>query len=392
MLIGAGLSLLLISALANFLIGIAVRRAEPLWNAAWAVGVLGWAALWTQVALFIAPQIAGTMAARAATLCSTAAIACAGGYMYAVSGRFLPRWGQRALAANAILVMAVGGFAAIVPAAMLLAAATALNIVVAVAAFSLVWACLCAWRRGSSAARDFALSFSIPTAAVLWSTYTDSGLNPGDESGLYLVLVACSLQIFGLTIGTSLRMWAIRHERDAALRIGTQLAALAETDPLTGLLNRRGFIGRADGILLTANQAALVVLDLDGFKGINDRSGHHAGDELLKAVADELSKAGLELDAVVGRLGGEEFGVLLGRCDKAKAEQAAEALRTAVAAAQTTSDGNVLKTTASAGLALGQTGDSFTMLYKAADRALYKAKRLGRDRTELAESRLSEAA
>jgi diguanylate cyclase (GGDEF)-like protein len=312
--------------------------------------------------------------------------------MYSVSGRFLPRWGQLALASNATVVMAVGVFAALVPAVLLPVAAAALNLVVAAATICLVWACWYAWRRGSSAARDFALSFTIPTAAVLWSTYTDSGVTHGDESGLYLVLVACSLQILGLTIGTSVRMWTIRQERDAALRIGTQLAALAETDPLTGLLNRRGFIGRADGLLRTADQAALVVLDLDGFKGINDRSGHHAGDELLKAVADELRKAGLEMDAVVGRLGGEEFGVLLGSCGKATAEQAAEALRAAVAAAQTTSDGNVLKATASAGLALSQTGDSFTILYKAADRALYKAKRLGRDRTELAENRLSQAA
>jgi diguanylate cyclase (GGDEF)-like protein len=392
MLIGAGLSLLVVSALANFLIGLAVRRAEPLWNAAWAVGVLGWALLWTQVALFIAPHIAGTVAARAATLFSTAAIACAGGYMYSVSGRVLPRWGQRALAANAILVMAVGGFAAIVPAAMLLVAATALNVVVAVAALSLVCACWCAWRRGSSAARDFALSFSIPTAAVLWSTYTDSGLNPGDESGLYLVLVACSLQILGLTIGTSLRMWTIRQERDAALQIGTQLAALAETDPLTGLLNRRGFVGRADGILRTAERTALVVLDLDGFKAINDRSGHHAGDELLRAVADELAKVGADLGGVVGRLGGEEFGILLSNCDKAAAQRSAEALRAAVASAQITSDGLILTVTASAGLALGRRGESFTTLYKAADRALYEAKNLGRDRTEFADLRLSEAA
>jgi diguanylate cyclase (GGDEF)-like protein len=227
---------------------------------------------------------------------------------------------------------------------------------------------------------------------VLWSTYTDSGLNPGDESGLYLVLVACSLQILGLTIATSLRMSAIRHERDAALQAGTQLAALAETDSLTGLLNRRGFVGRADAILQTAERAALVVLDLDGFKAINDRSGHHAGDELLRAVAHELAKVGDGLGGIVGRLGGEEFGVLLSNCDKATAQKFAEALRAAVAAAQIISDDDFLAVTASAGLALGKTGERFTILYKAADRALYEAKRRGRDRTEFAELRLSEAA
>jgi diguanylate cyclase (GGDEF)-like protein len=187
-------------------------------------------------------------------------------------------------------------------------------------------------------------------------------------------------------------MWTIRQERDAALQIGTQLAALAETDPLTGLLNRRGFVGRADGILRTAERTALVVLDLDGFKAINDRSGHHAGDELLRAVADELAKVGADLGGVVGRLGGEEFGILLSNCDKAAAQRSAEALRAAVATAQITSDDLILTVTASAGLALGRRGESFTTLYKAADRALYEAKNLGRDRTEFADLRLSEAA
>lgn len=392
MLIGAALALLLLSAVANFLVGLAVRRAEPLWNAAWAVGVLGWALLWTQVLLFVAPQIAGTVAARAATLFSTAAIACAGGYMFSTAGRFLPRWAQRGLAANAIVMMAVGAFAALVPAKMLTVAATALNVVVAVSTISLVCACWYAWRRGSSAARDFALSFTIPTAAVLWSTYTDSGVSPGDESGLYLVLVACSLQILGLTIATSLRMWTIRHERDAALQTGAYLAALAETDPLTGLLNRRGFVGRSEKILQAGEGAALVVLDLDGFKAINDRSGHHAGDELLRAVSQELSKVGTAQGSVVGRLGGEEFGVLLSGCDKIAAQRSSEALRAAIATAQISFDGALLHVSASAGLALAERGDGFTSLYKAADRALYKAKQAGRDRTELAEHRLSQAA
>ncbi len=391
MLIGAALTLLIISAIANFLVGLAVRRSEPLWNSAWAAGVLGWALLWTQVALFAAPQIAGTLAARLATLSSTAAIACAVGYMYSIAGSFLPRWARLGLAAVAVLVMGVGGFATVIPGALLSSAAGALNIAVAVATLALIGACWLTWRRKSSAARDFALSFAIPAAAVLWSTFTDSGISAGDDSGLYMVLVACALQTLWLTIATSLRMWAIRHERDAALQTGAQLAALAETDPLTGLLNRRGFVGRTEAILGAGERAALVVLDLDGFKAVNDRAGHQAGDELLRAVAQELSKAGTALGSVVGRLGGEEFGVLLTGCDKVAAQRSAEALRAAIAVAQIRFDGAMLHVTASAGLVLANAGDSFASLYKAADRALYKAKRGGRDRTELAEL-LSEAA
>ncbi len=391
MLIGAALALLVISALANLLVGLAVRRSEPLWNSAWAAGVLGWALLWTQVALFVAPQVAGTLAARLATLSSTAAIACAVGYMFSATGNFAPRWARGGLAAVAVLVMAVGAFASVVPGALLSSAAAALNMAVVITTFSLIGACWHTWRRGSSAARDFALSFAIPAAAVLWSTFTDSGISAGDDSGLYMVLIACALQTLWLTISTSLRMWGIRHERDAALQTGAHLAALAETDPLTGLLNRRGFIGRSEAILGAGRQSALLVLDLDGFKAVNDRAGHHAGDELLRAIAQELAKVGAALGSVVGRLGGEEFGVLLTGCDKLAAQRSAEALRAAVAVAQIKFDGAMLNVTASAGLVLAEAGDSFTTLYKAADRALYKAKRGGRDRTELAEQ-LSEAA
>jgi diguanylate cyclase (GGDEF)-like protein len=104
----------------------------------------------------------------------------------------------------------------------------------------------------------------------------------------------------------------------------------ADRDPLTGLLNRRGFLRELSRVRAFAQRygapASLVYVDLDGFKEINDRHGHAAGDAALKAVAERLAGHVRESD-VVGRLGGDEFAVVLVQTDHATAEDKAAALR-----------------------------------------------------------------
>lgn len=106
-------------------------------------------------------------------------------------------------------------------------------------------------------------------------------------------------------------------------------------DPLTGLLNRRGLAARADDILAAARAAgtgvSLLFLDLDGFKQLNDRRGHAAGDTCLVAVARLLGVHGTPRDAVA-RVGGDEFVMLLAGCDAAGAEALAQTVRVALAA------------------------------------------------------------
>jgi diguanylate cyclase (GGDEF)-like protein len=104
----------------------------------------------------------------------------------------------------------------------------------------------------------------------------------------------------------------------------------ADRDPLTGLLNRRGFLRELGRVRAFAQRygapASLLYLDLDGFKAINDRLGHAAGDAALKAVAEHLAAHVRESD-VVGRLGGDEFAVALVQTDQATAQDKAAALR-----------------------------------------------------------------
>jgi diguanylate cyclase (GGDEF)-like protein len=382
LLIGAALSLLALSTIGNLLVGLVSRQAAPVWNAAWAACVLGWGLLWTQVALFLAPGLAGPLAARLATAFATAAIGCAGGFFLASAGHGFRAWVRIALGAIAGAVVLAGLAAAAAPDAWLPRLALLLNGAVLLAAAALTAACLFGWWRGIRPARGFLLSFLIPMAAVLWSVFADRGVHPGDPGGLYMVLGACALQTLWLTVSGAFHLWTVRVERDAARAAESRIARIAETDPLTGLLNRRGFVERAEALLADAEPVTLILLDLDRFKQVNDTHGHDVGDRVLRAAAAALSWVP---DArALGRLGGEEFGLLAAGLTPEAAIQVANQARHAISAEEVATEGGYVAVTASAGISCVPPGTDFDTLYKAADRALYVAKESGRDRTELA--------
>jgi diguanylate cyclase (GGDEF)-like protein len=170
-------------------------------------------------------------------------------------------------------------------------------------------------------------------------------------------------------------------ERDAALG---RLARQAVTDPLTGLRNRRGFLAESATALARCARAgqevAVVMIDLDRFKSINDVHGHAAGDAVLRATAEAVA-AGLRAGDLPGRLGGEEFALLLPDADLDAAAATAERLRTALTAAVQHPGG--ARVTASFGVArVGEEGLDAALA--AADAALYRAKQGGRDRVVVA--------
>jgi diguanylate cyclase (GGDEF)-like protein len=157
----------------------------------------------------------------------------------------------------------------------------------------------------------------------------------------------------------------------------------AVTDELTGLANRRSFRESLDTELLRAerfgNGLALIVADLDDFKDVNDRFGHQAGDEVLRAFSEVLQGRirGIDLAA---RLGGEEFAILLPETDALGAEALAENLRMAVAELAVAVGVDEVRITASFGVAAFPESHSADELMTAADLALYSAKRHGKDR------------
>lgn len=155
-------------------------------------------------------------------------------------------------------------------------------------------------------------------------------------------------------------------------------------DPLTGVINRRGFVERGERLLRRANAdghaVALLLFDLDNFKQINDRFGHHAGDQVLKSFCTIATEAVRPAD-LFGRLGGEEFGCMLYRSSLRNGSQVAERVRAAVEAATVDVNGWPLQVTISAGVAVAEAGE-LSALMQAADIALYRAKAKGRNRVE----------
>ncbi len=160
-----------------------------------------------------------------------------------------------------------------------------------------------------------------------------------------------------------------------------RLEGLAFADELTGLHNRRALSHRLSGLIGSARRhrrsLAVVVLDIDHFKTINDTLGHGAGDEAMVAVGERLVGAAREED-VVGRWGGDEFVVLLPDETDEGAAAAAERLRAAVAAGPFTLAGRTVPVTISVGWA-SWTGEDPDDLVREADVALYRAKRAGRN-------------
>ncbi len=169
-----------------------------------------------------------------------------------------------------------------------------------------------------------------------------------------------------------------------------ELRRLSVTDELTGVLNRRGFLAavRREAALAARYGHALAVLavDLDHFKAVNDRFGHAGGDRVLAAVAGLFAGAArLDVD-VIGRVGGEEFMILLPHTGREGAEAFAERLRLALAEAPIAVDGTPVRVTTSIGLRSFDPGAEPEQMLLDADKALYRAKETGRNRTVVFET------
>lgn len=178
----------------------------------------------------------------------------------------------------------------------------------------------------------------------------------------------------------------LKHEQ--LRHANQQLEYLAATDWLTTCLNRGAFTDRVTRLLdrYTAGTGeaggALLIVDADDFKSVNDRFGHDRGDEALRQIADAIRMAIRSTD-VVGRLGGEEFGIFMTGADLAAADHVAERVRRAVSAIDFKPDGTEWPLSVSIGGAAYNARAQFSDLYRLADQRLYEAKNTGRDRVAL---------
>ncbi|KQX40559.1 hypothetical protein ASD04_07550 [Devosia sp. Root436] len=161
-----------------------------------------------------------------------------------------------------------------------------------------------------------------------------------------------------------------------------RLGLVARTDSLTACLNRGAFTGKV-GTLLTqrahGSSGALLMIDADNFKAINDLFGHDAGDEALTIIARSIRTI-LRAGDLVGRMGGEEFGVYLPDVDQHSAEAVAERIRRSVNLAVFAPDGKQRSLSVSIGGVAFEGPASFSDLFRIADQRLYGAKQTGRNR------------
>ncbi|MCX8560555.1 GGDEF domain-containing protein [Mycolicibacterium mucogenicum] len=234
------------------------------------------------------------------------------------------------------------------------------------------WAALAA-----TAVFGFALGIAVivaPFSPIPRELLTRADLDIYMRTGLELCLIVSSTIVLPSLMVMMLAVTVID--------IARELRSQRDCDELTGLLNRRGFNRRAEAMLRTAERAALVVADLDHFKAVNDTAGHSGGDKVLIAFARILTDS-VDGRQLVGRIGGEEFAVLLAGTGLDDAVGWAETIRTRVAAHAVDLSGEITSVTASFGIASGDRQSQLTDLVEAADKALYKAKAAGRNQISI---------
>lgn len=201
-----------------------------------------------------------------------------------------------------------------------------------------------------------------------------------NEPLFYIVLIQAPMYFFAMAAASfrlkTMLVTSMMAERENDHR--------ARHDPLTGLSNRRGLVNAVEGRIQAAQPGdgavALLFLDLDGFKIVNDTHGHAAGDQLLRMAADRLKRVLRDSD-VAARIGGDEFVVVAERLDADRALELGEALIGAIASSYDFGNGTTAEIGVSVGIAMApEHGTEFSDLMAVADAALYEAKSAGKSR------------
>jgi len=239
-------------------------------------------------------------------------------------------------------------------------------------------------------------NFSAPRLAGLMTVFSLGPALPGamlaGEPLMYIVFAQIPMYVFAMTVAAfrlnKLLLATMQAERENDHR--------ARHDSLTGLSNRTGLMAAVETRLAAARRAddtvALLFLDLDGFKSVNDTYGHAAGDRLLTMVAERLSRVLLAADTAA-RLGGDEFVVLADGLTNERAVALGEHLIATIATSYDLGDGISISIGVSVGIAMApEHGTNFTDLLAVADAALYEAKLGGKSRCCMASSETNLAA
>ncbi len=364
--------------------GVPLRRLY----AAWAVTIFLYGLFWSNLAFVWLPGLAGTWGVRINLVLASASLAVGLAFFIAyVERAALPALYRQLVRWTAVTIIIVGiaasfdqfGYAGITDRVLTVIGLVAVLVVVAGLAI--------AWLRGSKAVIFYMLAWGLPLGVVFVRLLRGVGTVEQADAIDYATIAVLAWQAVVLAIGIGDRFRTLQLDDERAALAKDRAAAkhdlaiveretmrrAAETDTLTGLYNRRGFVQQAQA--LVAQHGALAIIDLDDFKSINDGFGHDVGDAVLvrvaKAIAAIVGETGL-----AARLGGEEFALIgpLGAAESARAAIEQLDLSDLV--------GRGRRVTVSAGVATGAA--RYEELFVAADRALHRAKDDGRNRVVVA--------
>lgn len=258
------------------------------------------------------------------------------------------------------------------------------NLVFVISAVTTLVVAFLAWRRDNRAAGWFLVAWGLlETLTIATALHLLFSRGEGESALLLYYALPASMVAAAVLIA----LGVADRLRDQRLAL-TDAERRAQSDALTGVLNRRSLLERLDGACLRARARglpiALLFIDLDHFKQINDTHGHPAGDACLKAIIGPI-QAELRQSDVIGRYGGEEFVVILSSADAAAAQPIAERIRQRVAESSVPGFGAPIHLTCSIGIATSDTlGVWGEHLIARADEAVYAAKRCGRNCVQIA--------
>ncbi|WP_078085198.1 sensor domain-containing diguanylate cyclase [Microbulbifer mangrovi] len=263
------------------------------------------------------------------------------------------------------------------------------------------------WRQGSSEAAVFAVGWTLLLMGLFYQALRDLGFVEHNLVNYYLPPLSSFIEMVTIMAAMGLKLRRVRlqgleserqyrrHLEESKVKLEGEVRARTEelekaklqaemearTDPLTGVRNRRSFLAEAELCIKRAERKgdpiSLLMFDIDHFKSINDNHGHGVGDEALRLFSQTIQTKIRETD-VFGRLGGEEFALLLTET-KPDSLYTAERLRDNIASVRLPCLDGFIQFTSSIGVAHGAPGDPVEKLLRQADRALYCAKERGRN-------------
>ncbi len=202
-------------------------------------------------------------------------------------------------------------------------------------------------------------------------------------TGKYISEIYLFAIVVPLVVATPIAYWLANLIYEIT-RIGQEIERIAYADDLTGIANRRAFFEQAPDLIAQSNEAEttafIILVDIDNFKNINDTYGHKAGDAMLILVADILRQSMRHARGMVGRIGGEEFALLVIHKERSHVMALANQIRLNIRNASINTRNARFSATASIGLASHAAGADLDITLLCADKALYLAKNAGRDR------------